>query len=127
MKYQCCVCDFIFEGSLTKDNYKNGVKVGFLCSKCGANITDDLNGQTAFDKKANGTFLLCALLIAILFFDAKIEQYISNPLGINNWAFLGFLVLVSVSIYTIVNKGLIKEANTFSTKRVTHNKEFKRN
>jgi hypothetical protein len=125
MKYQCCVCDFSFESTQIKDDFKNGVKVGFLCPKCGANIKDDLNGQTSFDKKANGTFLLYAFLIAIFFFDSEIEQYISNPLGINNWVFLGFLILVLVSIYAIVNKGLIREANTFTTKRVTHNKPLK--
>ncbi len=121
MKYQCCVCNYIFNSNQIVDNYKNGVKIGFLCPKCNSNIKDDLNGQTEFDRKAKGTYQLYALLIVIWFFDDKIEQYISNPLGINNWVLLGGLFVVLISIYAFLNRELLKEANTFTTKRVTHN------
>ncbi|MDN3651477.1 hypothetical protein QWY77_01595 [Thalassotalea ponticola] len=123
MKYQCCLCDFIFEGSQIKDNYKNGVKVGFLCPNCKGNIKDDLGGQTKFDKKAKGTFRLYAFIILVIFFDAEVEQYISNPLGINKWVFVGLLVMFAVSIYAISNKKLLKDVNTYTTKRVRHNRD----
>ncbi|ROS05598.1 hypothetical protein EDC56_1144 [Sinobacterium caligoides] len=119
MKYQCCVCSSKFEGSQIKDDFKNGVKEGFLCPECGANIKDDMSGQTAFDQKASGSYSFYAFLLAIFFLDSKIEQYISTPLGVNNWLFLGVLFGVSVSVYGFVNRGLLKESNILTTKSVS--------
>ena len=99
MKYQCCVCGSDFDGSQIKDDFKNGVKEGFLCPKCGANIKDGLSGQTKFDQKAKGTYSFYAFLLAIFFLDSTIEKYISIPMGANNWLVLGILFGLAVFIY----------------------------
>ena len=119
MKYQCCVCSYKFEGSQIKDVFKNGVKEGFLCPECGANIKDDMSGQTVFDQKAKGTYSFYAFLLVIFFLDSTIEQYISTPLGANNWLVLGILFGLAVFIYGFVNRGLLKETNVLTTQRVS--------
>ncbi|WP_445364604.1 hypothetical protein ACJJIQ_10895 [Microbulbifer sp. ANSA003] len=118
MKYQCCVCSSRFEGSQIKDDFKNGVKEGFLCPECGANIKDNLSGQTAFDQKAKGTYSFYAFFLIIFFLDSKIEQYISTPLGANNWLVLVILFGVALSVYGFINRGLLKESNVLTTQRV---------
>ena len=119
MKYQCCVCSYKFEVSQIKDDFKNGVKEGFLCPECGANIKDDMSGQTVFDQKAKGTYSFYAFLLVIFFLDSTIEQYISTPLGANNWLVLGILFGLAVFIYGFVNRGLLKETNVLTTQRVS--------
>lgn len=119
MKYQCCVCGYKFEGSQIKDDFKNGVKEGFLCPECGANIKDDMSSQTVFDQKAKGTYSFYASLLVIFFLDSTIEQYISTPLGASNWLVLGILFGLAVFIYGFVNRGLLKETNVLTTQRVS--------
>jgi hypothetical protein len=119
MKYQCCVCNSTFEENLIKDDFKNGVKEGFLCPKCGANIKDDMTGETSFDKKAKGTYSFYTFLLVIFFLDGKIEKYVSAPLDANNWLVLGILFGLAVSIYAIANFSLLKETNILTTQRVS--------
>ncbi len=119
MKYQCCVCGARFEVSQIKDDFKNGVKEGFLCPECSANIKDGMSGQTAFDQKAKGTYSFYVFLSAVFFLDDTIEQYISTPLGANNWLVLGILFGLAVSMYGFANRGLLKEANILTTQRVS--------
>ncbi|NRB39558.1 MAG: hypothetical protein HRU20_13980 [Pseudomonadales bacterium] len=118
MKYQCCVCGSNFDASQIKDDFKNGVTEGFLCPLCGANIKDDLSGQTSFDKKAKGTFTFYALLVALFFLQDNIEEYVSRLLGINNGLTLVTLMFVVIFTYALANKNLLKESNILITQRV---------
>jgi len=118
VKYQCCECSSLFAGSQIKDDYKNGIKVGFLCPQCGANIKDDLNGSTLFGKNAKGTVWYYLFLIVIFFFDDYVGQYISEPLGLNNWLVQICLLIIASFVYLSVNRKLINWASIFTTSKV---------
>jgi hypothetical protein len=128
MKYQCCVCTSNFDGRQIKDDFKNGVKEGFLCPVCSYNIKDDFSGENVFQKKARGTrtFYWILVIIFTLNVEGSIEEHVSVPLDINNWLVLVCLVMFIFSIYAFVNKNLIKEANVLTTEKVAHNKSMLR-
>lgn len=127
MKYQCCVCNSNFDGREIKDDFRNGVKEGFLCPRCNYNIKDDLSGETVFQKQARGTrsFYWAIGIIFSLDVQGSIEEYVSVPLDINNWLVLVSLIMLTFSIYVIVNKSLIKEASVLTTEKVADNKNIR--
>lgn len=120
MKYQCCACASNFDGGQIQDDFKNGVKEGFLCPLCGQNIKDNLSGESVFQQKARGRHIFYSTLVIIFFLEinGSIDTYLATPLGINNWLVLASLIVFFLSVYLFANRDLFKDANVLTTQRV---------
>ena len=103
MKYKCCACGSTFKGCDIKDDFKNGIKEGFLCPKCGANIKDRLFGEVIFERNTIGKHIFNAFMVFLFTLSGTLAKYISNSLDISRWIVLGALVITLIVIYLIVN------------------------
>jgi hypothetical protein len=118
MKYRCCECGFVFPCRKAVDAYDEGIKRGFLCPSCDANIQELFfrggNKRLTFESdehekwftKSSIGFSLLALLIILL-----------QP---DHWIVFVFLLCVLVTYFAYCNKcfGFVPYPNVIGTERI---------